>query len=120
MQLNMGNLSLGKIQEPFVERDFYVDDGLKAMPMAEETVDLLKRTQEMLASSNLRLHKIASNSPAVMNAFPVEDHVKDLKDLDLEKDSPPIQRSLGLSWNLFLFCFIYLFIKIYSLFIKHF
>ncbi len=62
----------------------------------------------MLASSNLRLHKIASNSPAVMNAFPVEDHVKDLKDLDLEKDTPPIQRSLGLSWNLkddaFTFC----------------
>ncbi len=43
-----------------------------------------------------------------MKAFPVEDHVKDLKDLDLEKDSPPIQRSLGLSWNLkddaFTFC----------------
>ncbi|RXN13070.1 nuclear GTPase SLIP-GC-like protein [Labeo rohita] len=35
-----------------------------------------------------------------MKAFPAEDHVKDLKDVDLEKDTPPIQRSLGLSWNL--------------------
>ncbi len=95
-----GELEFGKDARAFVERDFYVDGGLKSMPTAEEAVDLLKRTQEMLASSNLRLHKIASNSPAVMNAFPVEDHVKDLKDLDLEKDTPPIQRSLGLSWNL--------------------
>ncbi len=103
-----GELEFGKDARAFVERDFYVDDGLKSMPTAEEAVDLLKRNQEMLASSNLRLHKIASNSPAVMNAFPVEDHVKDLKDLDLEKDTPPIQRSLGLSWNLkddaFTFC----------------
>lgn len=83
-----------------MERDFYVDDGLKSVPTAEEAVDLLKRTQEILANSNLRLHKIASNSPAVMNAFPAEDNVKDLKDFDLEKDTPPIQRSLGLSWNL--------------------
>ncbi len=34
--------------------------------------------------------------------------MKDLKDLDLEKDSPPIQRSLGLSSNLkddaFIYC----------------
>lgn len=103
-----GELEFGKDARAFVERDFYVDDGLKSMPTAEEAVALLKRTQEMLASSNLRLHKIASNSPAVMNAFLVEDHVKDLKDLDLEKDTPPIQRSLGLSWNLkddtFTFC----------------
>ncbi|RXN13836.1 hypothetical protein ROHU_037202 [Labeo rohita] len=95
-----GELEFGKDARAFVEHDFYVDDGLKSVPTAEEAVDLLKRTQEMLASSNLRLHKIATNSPAVMKAFPAEDHVKDLKDVDLEKDTPPIQRSLGLSWNL--------------------
>lgn len=43
-----------------------------------------------------------------MKAFPVKDHVKDLKDLDLEKDTPPVQRNLVLSWNLkantFTFC----------------
>lgn len=95
-----GELEFGKDARAFVERNFYVDDGLKSVPTAVEAVGLLKRTQEMLASSNLRLHKIASNSPDVMNAFPVEDHVKYLKDLDLEKDTLPIQRSLGLSWNL--------------------
>ncbi|XP_058881751.1 uncharacterized protein LOC131737334 [Acipenser ruthenus] len=92
----------------FVERDFYVDDGLKSLPTAAEAIDLLKRTQKALAISNLRLHKVASNSAMVMEAFPSDDHAKDLKDLDLDVDSPPVQRSLGLSWNLkrdaFTFC----------------
>lgn len=29
----------------FVERDFYVDDGLKSMPILAEAIDLLKKTQ---------------------------------------------------------------------------
>ena len=37
----------------------------------------------MLALSNLRLHKIASNSPVLMEAFPTDDRAKDIKDLNL-------------------------------------
>lgn len=54
----------------------------------------------MLATSNLRLHKIASNCREVMEAFPAEDYVKELKNLDLDVDLTPIKRSLGLSWDL--------------------
>lgn len=54
----------------------------------------------MLAESNIHLHKIASNSNTVMESFPPEDLAKDLKDLDLGADPLPVQRSLGLSWNL--------------------
>ncbi|XP_062393459.1 uncharacterized protein LOC134080863 [Sardina pilchardus] len=95
-----GEAEFGANAKRFVQRDFYVDDGLKSLPSVAEAIDLLKATQDMLAISNLRLHKIASNSPAVMEAFPSDDYAKDLKDLDLQIDSPPIQRSLGLSWNL--------------------
>lgn len=95
-----GEAEFGADAKGFVQRDFYVDDGLTSLPSITETIDLLKATQDMLAISNLRLHKIASNSLSVMQAFPSADHAKDLKDLDLETDSPPIQRSLGLSWNL--------------------
>lgn len=62
----------------------------------------------MLAESNLRLHKVASNSNQVMEAFPAEDRAKDLKDLDLAVDPLPLQRSLGLSWNLKTDSFTYL------------
>ncbi|XP_068243767.1 uncharacterized protein [Palaemon carinicauda] len=34
-----------------------------------------------------------------MKAFPTNDLASNLKDLDLEGDSKPIQRSLGLSWD---------------------
>lgn len=83
----------------FVERDFYVDDGLKSLPTEEEAIDLLRRTQASLAESNLRLHKIASNSAGVLSAFPPEDCAKGIKDLDLGEEAMPIQRSLGLCWE---------------------
>ena len=35
-----------------------------------------------------------------MEAFPTQDHASDLKDLDLATDPLPMQRSLGLSWDL--------------------
>ncbi|KAK3506465.1 hypothetical protein QTP70_000933 [Hemibagrus guttatus] len=89
----------GSDAKRFVEREFYVDDGLLSTPTAAEAIDLLTRTKEMLATSNLRLHKFASNSKEVMEAFPIEDHAKGLKDLNLEVDPTPIQRSLGLSWD---------------------
>ncbi|KAI4905746.1 hypothetical protein NFI96_003038 [Prochilodus magdalenae] len=86
--------------EQFVTCDFYVDDGLKSLPTAEGVISLLKRTQIILANSNLRLHKIASNSKEVMDAFPPEDCADNLKDLVLGSDTPPVQRSLGLGWDL--------------------
>ncbi|XP_073449004.1 uncharacterized protein [Aquarana catesbeiana] len=90
----------GTDAKQFVMRNFYVDDGLASFSSNEEAIDILKRTREMLAESNVRLHKIASNSSKVMEAFPSEDRAKDLKDLDLGTDSLPLQRSLGLSWDL--------------------
>lgn len=84
----------------FIERHFYVDDGLKSVPTESQAVELLKETQELLATSNLRLHKIASNSPNVMKAFPTEDLASELKDIDFDTVFPPMQRSLGVSWDI--------------------
>jgi len=84
----------------FVFRNFYVDDGLASVAKEVEAINLLQRTKALLAESNLRLHKIASNSPMVMEAFPMEERANDFKDLDLGADPLPLQRSLGLSWEL--------------------
>lgn len=84
----------------FVERDFYVDDGLTSVPLAIEAIDLLTRTQEMLAASNLRLHKIASNCSSVLRTFSQEDCVKGLQNLDFDDKSVLNQHSLGLSWEI--------------------
>ncbi|XP_068209384.1 uncharacterized protein [Palaemon carinicauda] len=84
----------------FVSRNFYVDDGLTSCTTKEEAINLIKDTQKALAMyGNLMLHKIASNSEEVMKAFPANDLASNLKDLDLEADSKPLQNSLGLSWD---------------------
>ncbi|KAM9320270.1 uncharacterized protein PAF06_004771 [Gastrophryne carolinensis] len=57
-----GEKEYGTDARHFIERDFYVDDGLKSLPTEEEAIDLLQRTQGMLSEANLRLHKIASNN----------------------------------------------------------
>ena len=82
----------------FLKRDYYVDDGLTSVPTVEKAVELIKKSQEMCASDNLRLHKFASNKKEVLEALPPEDRAKDLKDLDLRHDSMPVQRSLGTYW----------------------
>ncbi len=79
---------------------FYVDDGLVSVPSEAEAIDLLQRTQASLAESNLCLHKFASNSQTVMEAFPLEDCAPVIKDLDLSGETSPTQRSLGLLWEI--------------------
>ncbi|KAG1924823.1 hypothetical protein F2P79_025910, partial [Pimephales promelas] len=89
----------------FVFRNFYVDDGITSVPTEKEAIDLLKCTQAVLAKSSINLHKVASNCVSVMEAFPSCERAKDLKNLDFEKDPIPLQRSLGISWDLKADCF---------------
>ena len=74
-----------------------MDDGLKSFdtPEGQGAIKVIKKTQAMCATVNVRLHKFASNSKTVLEALPVEDRSKDLKDLDLRHDILPVLRSLG-------------------------
>ncbi|VDI56725.1 Hypothetical predicted protein [Mytilus galloprovincialis] len=85
----------------YVNNNFYVDDALSSHSNSDKAVDLLKRTQSALQEfGNLRLHKISSNSNEVLAAFEKDDLSEDLKNLDFSDDCLPVQRSLGVSWNL--------------------
>ncbi|XP_055487755.1 uncharacterized protein LOC129695020 [Leucoraja erinacea] len=97
---NEEETTYGNDARKFIERDFYVDDGVKSFPTEAEAISILNRAQEMLAVSNLRLHKVISNRAAVIESFPPEDRGKDIKDLNLFADDLPLQRSLGVSWNI--------------------
>ncbi|XP_078311581.1 uncharacterized protein LOC144618784 [Crassostrea virginica] len=93
--------SFGPEVTEFVLNHFYVDDGLISVPTVDQAVDLMKRTQCALAThGNLRLHKIASNSREVIREFCPDDLSKELKSLELTDNSLPVQRSLGLYWNM--------------------
>ncbi len=74
-----------------VERDFYMDDGLRSIPSAAVAIDLLKKTQAGLACSNPKLHKSALNSK---DAFYFEEQASDRRNMDLGKVAVPVQRTL--------------------------
>ena len=87
--------------QDFIYKNFYVDDGLVSCRTSEEAVDLLNRTQSVLyANGKLRLHKFASNNRNVLDSLPQNDLAKDLCNIDLCNDTIPVQRSLGLSWDI--------------------
>ncbi|XP_014676742.1 PREDICTED: uncharacterized protein LOC106816632 [Priapulus caudatus] len=90
----------GDVSE-FVKENFYVDDALTSLPTARQAIDIMTQTQQVLkAQGNLRLHKIASNSTEVMQAFPEQELAEEFKSLSLDKDPLPVQHSLGMSWDL--------------------
>ena len=77
-----------------------MDDGLTSRGTESETISLVKNAQAMLATANLRLDEVVSNSVAVMEAIPAEDRAKSIKDLDLRHDVLLAQRSLGVHWDI--------------------
>jgi len=95
----LGEEEFGSDAKVFVHNNFYVDDELKCVTNSAEAVDLLSCTQGMLAAYNLRLHQIVSNDPNVTQAFPRDDRDSDLRDLDSSQDTIPMQRTLGVLWD---------------------
>ncbi|XP_068506561.1 uncharacterized protein [Syngnathus scovelli] len=95
-----GEARYGTDTTQFVHRHFYVDDGLVSLPTESAAIDLLKPTCASLAESNLKLHKIASNSVTVMKAFEPEKLASGIRELGHNDDSLPAQRSLGLCWDI--------------------
>ncbi|XP_071489137.1 uncharacterized protein [Diadema antillarum] len=101
---NYGLKDLARDAEPdvrdFIHDNFYVDDGLTSCEDAETAVSLMTRTRAMLQEkAGIHLHKIASNSQTVLDAFDPEEVQKDIRNLTLS-DCIPTQRSLGVQWNL--------------------
>ena len=54
----------------------------------------------MLATANLRVHKITSNDSKVTQAFLSVDLALNLCNLDLNEGTKHVQRSLGVHWDL--------------------
>ena len=80
----------------FINRDFYVDDGITSVASEEEAIDLINSARALCAKGNLRLHKFTSNSPTVLAALPESE--RSVQDKDLLTNSLPEQRTLGLQW----------------------
>ncbi|XP_065926161.1 uncharacterized protein [Magallana gigas] len=81
-----------------VLKNFYVDDCLKSVKTVTEASSLLCDLQDLLMRGGFHITKWISNSREVMTNIPVSRRAKEVKDLDLENDTLPIDRALGVQW----------------------
>ncbi|KAK3702243.1 hypothetical protein QZH41_016771 [Actinostola sp. cb2023] len=100
-----GQEEFGADAANFIKRDFYVDDGLKSVQTSQEAIELIDNCKAICAKAGLRLQKISSNSPEVIQAVPVEDRAKSLQEIDFMNDPLPIERTLGIMWCIETDCF---------------
>ncbi|XP_034052757.1 uncharacterized protein LOC117533237 [Gymnodraco acuticeps] len=90
----------GKFSEEsikFIQRSFYVDDGLISVRSPAEAICLVEESRALCRTGNLRLHKFVSNDKEVIAAIPPEELAKN-KDLDLTLGELHIERALGVQW----------------------
>ncbi|XP_018018481.1 uncharacterized protein LOC108675002 [Hyalella azteca] len=81
----------------YINESFYVDDGLRSVTSPECAIQVLTKAREMLFRHNIRLHKIVSNSPEVVNHFPATERAGE--PLHLEMQPTSVQRTLGVAWS---------------------
>ena len=78
----------------------YVDDGLKSVSTVSEAIHLIKASQGICEKAYLRLHKTVSSKKEILEAIPVDDYAKGIKELNFAVDPLPIERALGVMWCL--------------------
>lgn len=61
-------------------------------------MNLIKDAKEMCRRGGFRLHKFASNKKEVMEAIPAEDRAEEIRNIDLDSEALPIERTLGVEW----------------------
>ncbi|KAL9958215.1 hypothetical protein ACROYT_G035197 [Oculina patagonica] len=89
------------------KEELYVDDFLKSVESSVHTVNLAGQLRELLSRGGFRLHKWLSNRPKVMETISERERASSVLDLDLDKERLPVERTLGLRWdmrkNMFIF-----------------
>ena len=81
-----------------VRHNFYVDDCAKSVAKESDAIQLVKDLTALCSKGGFQLTQWVSNSRAVLASIPKEHRAKQIKTLDLDKASLPIERALGLQW----------------------
>lgn len=79
--------------------NFYVDDCLKCVYSVEQALSLYTQLTEVCAKGGFRLNKWICSDRAVLSQIPEENRAKGAKTLDLSKDELPMERALGVEWD---------------------
>ena len=82
-----------------VINNFYADDCLKSVATVEDAKKLVAELCQLLSLGGFRLTKWISNSREVIDSVPVKDRAKEVKSLDLDSATLPVERALGVHWD---------------------
>ena len=91
----------------FLKKNLYMDDGLCSLSTKEEAMDLVRQATEICRKGNIRLHKFLSNSKEVLESIHPSERAAAVAEIDLEMESLPIERTLGVKWDIQQDCFIF-------------
>ena len=80
-------------------RKTYVDDALCSTDSVESAVQVARDLKELCKGGAFNMTKFTSNCPDFLKQIPVEDRGKNVKELDLDKDSLGPEHTLGLKWS---------------------
>ncbi|KAK7904466.1 hypothetical protein WMY93_017073 [Mugilogobius chulae] len=81
-----------------VKENFYVDDCLGSVATEKEAVALAKQLSALCLRGGFSLTRWVSNSKNMVKEVLGVGTDEELKEMDLDKDMPPIERALGLQW----------------------
>lgn len=81
-----------------IERNFYMDNCLIAVASDEQAIALSQSLKALCLRGGFNLTKWVSNSRQVLSCIPMNERAAEVKDLDLNKDTFPTERALGVQW----------------------
>ena len=87
----------------YIEKRFYVDDGLFSTSSSASAIEILTSTKEILGKNKMRLHKIISTDQSVIDHFPSSECATTSTELPFEQTQ--YRRALGVSWDTTVDCF---------------
>ncbi len=82
-----------------IRESFYVDDMLNSQFSTQETISILSRVSKCLENRGFNLTKIVSNSKEVLETVPENKRAVEPRSMDLQSTDQPIERALGLWWD---------------------
>ena len=80
----------------FIERNFYVDDGLTSKPTEECAKRVIEEARAICSTGQLRLYKFIPNSRSVMEQVPPLKRASNVNDLELSFNELPMERVIDL------------------------
>lgn len=84
----------------FIEKDFYVDDGIISVPTVQEAKELIVEAQQLCNRGGLRLHKFNSNHKDVLSCIAPSERAETTDPLKLSPEVTSEGHILGIQWSM--------------------